>query len=83
MQQGYIGVYPTRDQVRIPERSRDRGFEYFGLAADLGKRHKMGSGVICKTCGVSVFGNIYGPPIEIFDKCECSPDHGLFNRLEC
>ena len=29
---------------------------------------KWGSVVHCKTCGVFVFTNIYGPPISIFDK---------------
>lgn len=28
----------------------------------------MGSVVHCKTCGVQVFTNLYGPPITVFDK---------------
>ncbi|KAI7779142.1 hypothetical protein LA080_001304 [Diaporthe eres] len=61
----YIGVYPTRDQVRI--HGRERGWEYGGLKAELGAL-KMGSVVHCKTCGVQVFTNLYGPPTTVFDK---------------
>lgn len=55
----YIGVYPTKDQARI--HGRDETFEY---------RHGSGfSGTtFCKTCGVHVFSNVYGPPITVFDK---------------
>lgn len=28
----------------------------------------MGAVVHCKTCGVQVFTNLYGPPITVFDK---------------
>lgn len=28
----------------------------------------MGGPAFCKTCGVHMFGNIYGPPISNFDK---------------
>ncbi|KAK2603054.1 hypothetical protein N8I77_009538 [Diaporthe amygdali] len=61
----YIGVYPTKDQVRIL--GREHGFEYAGLKADLGGP-KMGGTVHCKTCGVFVFTNIHGPPITVFDR---------------
>ncbi|KAM3451319.1 hypothetical protein NHJ6243_009617 [Beauveria neobassiana] len=55
----YIGVYPTRDQVRIL--GRKDTFEYIH-----GKRY---SGVShCKDCGVYVFKNIYGPDPSVFDK---------------
>jgi hypothetical protein len=56
---GYIGVYPTKDQVRIY--GRDHGFEYL-------VEPKFGGRVHCRACGVHVFSNIYGPPISVFDK---------------
>ncbi|KAK5991546.1 hypothetical protein PT974_09830 [Cladobotryum mycophilum] len=55
----YIGVYPTKDQVRIY--GADDTFEYRS-------GRKFGGSTFCRTCGVHVFGNIYGPPISIFDK---------------
>lgn len=54
-----MGCYPTKDQVRL--HGQRKGFEYL-----TGK--KYGGGVSCKTCGVHVYSNIYGPPISIFDK---------------
>jgi hypothetical protein len=43
--------------VRI--HGREHGFEYL-------TGRKFGGGVHCKTCGVYVFSNIYGPPMSIF-----------------
>lgn len=55
----YIGVYPTRDQVRIS--GRNETFEY---------RHGRGFGgaAYCKHCGVHIYGNVYGPDPSVFDK---------------
>lgn len=55
----YIGIYPTKDNVRIY--GRDRVFEYLTGGKFTGSTY-------CKTCGVHVFSNIYGPPISVFDK---------------
>ncbi|KAL7782382.1 hypothetical protein V8C43DRAFT_296174 [Trichoderma afarasin] len=55
----YIGIYPTKDNVRI--HGRDRVFEYLTGGKFTGSTY-------CKTCGVHVFSNIYGPPISVFDK---------------
>ncbi|KAH8657660.1 glutathione-dependent formaldehyde-activating enzyme [Xylariales sp. PMI_506] len=61
----YIGVYPNRENVRIY--GREHGREYYGLRAELTDR-KWGSAVSCKTCGIHVFTNIWGPPLSTFDK---------------
>ncbi|KAK4443385.1 hypothetical protein QBC34DRAFT_488382 [Podospora aff. communis PSN243] len=54
----YIGIYPTKDQVRI--HGRENTFEYlYG--------RKFNGAVHCKTCGALVFNNVYGPPISVFD----------------
>lgn len=58
-QTAYIGVYPTKDKVRI--HGRENTFEYL-------TGRKFGGAALCKTCGVHVFGNVYGPPITVFDK---------------
>ncbi|KAL5086186.1 hypothetical protein Trisim1_009516 [Trichoderma cf. simile WF8] len=55
----YIGIYPTKDNVRIY--GRDQVFEYLTGGKFTGSTY-------CKTCGVHVFSNIYGPPISVFDK---------------
>ncbi|KAK0654753.1 hypothetical protein B0T16DRAFT_395629 [Cercophora newfieldiana] len=55
----YIGIYPTKDQVRI--HGREETFEYL-----YGRR--FNGAVHCKTCGVLVFNNVYGPPISVFDR---------------
>jgi hypothetical protein len=55
----YIGVYPTRDQVRIL--GREHTFEYTH-----GRR--FGGAAHCKDCGVYIFGNVYGPDPSVFDK---------------
>ncbi|EHK20763.1 uncharacterized protein TRIVIDRAFT_223731 [Trichoderma virens Gv29-8] len=55
----YIGIYPNKENVRIY--GRDRVFEYLTGG-------KFTGSTFCKTCGVHVFSNIYGPPISIFDK---------------
>ncbi|KAF2429068.1 hypothetical protein EJ08DRAFT_671193 [Tothia fuscella] len=55
---GYIGVYPTKDQVII--HGREHGFKYL-----IGRKYS--GRVHCKTCGVHVFSNIYGQPMSIFD----------------
>ncbi|KAK0710673.1 Mss4-like protein [Lasiosphaeris hirsuta] len=55
---GYIGVYPNKDQVRI--HGGERTFEY--------KYGKKFSGTLhCNICGVTVFNNVYGPPLSVFD----------------
>ncbi|RKU48893.1 hypothetical protein DL546_008635 [Coniochaeta pulveracea] len=55
----YIGVYPTKDQVKI--HGRENTFEYkYG--------QKFSGTLYCKICGVTVFRNIYGPPLSVFDK---------------
>lgn len=58
-QNAYIGVYPTRSNVRI--HGREHTFEYLHGSKFSGSAH-------CITCGVLVFSNIYGPPLSIFDK---------------
>ncbi|KAL7800335.1 hypothetical protein V8C37DRAFT_364924 [Trichoderma ceciliae] len=55
----YIGIYPNKDTVRIF--GRDRVFEYLTGGKFTGTTY-------CKTCGVHIFSNIYGPPKSIFDK---------------
>ncbi|KAL6856796.1 hypothetical protein J3F83DRAFT_751856 [Trichoderma novae-zelandiae] len=55
----YIGTYPTKNNVRIY--GRDRVFEYLTGG-------KFTGSTFCKTCGVHVFSNVYGPPISVFDK---------------
>ncbi|KAF2663829.1 glutathione-dependent formaldehyde-activating enzyme [Microthyrium microscopicum] len=55
----YIGVYPKKEQVIIY--GRENGFEYL-------TGRKYSGAVHCKTCGVQVFSNIYGPPRSMFDK---------------
>lgn len=40
---------------------REHGFEYLS-------GRKFAGSVACRTCGVSIFSNIYGPPISVFDK---------------
>ncbi|KAK3387937.1 hypothetical protein B0H63DRAFT_167086 [Podospora didyma] len=54
----YVGIYPTKDQVRI--HGRENTFEY---------RHgrKFSGTLYCKSCGVHVFSNVYGPPLSVFD----------------
>ncbi|KAK3356729.1 Mss4-like protein [Lasiosphaeria hispida] len=53
-----IGVYPNKDQVRI--HGREHTFEY--------KYGKKFSGTThCKTCGVTVFSNVYGPPLSVLE----------------
>ncbi|KAK3313321.1 hypothetical protein B0H66DRAFT_628999 [Apodospora peruviana] len=54
----YIGVYPTKDQVKI--HGREHTFEYLYGRKFNGTAH-------CKTCGVAVFSNVYGPPLSVFD----------------
>ncbi|KAK8080909.1 hypothetical protein PG997_008727 [Apiospora hydei] len=56
---GYIGVYPTKDEVSIPASSWENTFAYGGKYGG-GSRH-------CKTCGVLVFDEVVGPPISVFD----------------
>jgi hypothetical protein len=55
----YIGVYPTKDQVKIY--GREDTIEYlYG--------RKFNGTSYCKTCGITVFSNVYGPPLTTFDK---------------
>jgi hypothetical protein len=55
---GYVGAYPTKDRVRI--HGRESAFEYLPGRKFVGSVH-------CRTCGVHVFSNIYGPAISVFD----------------
>ncbi|KAL6892050.1 hypothetical protein GGI43DRAFT_414008 [Trichoderma evansii] len=55
----YIGIYPFKDKVKIY--GQDQVFEYLTGG-------KFTGATFCKTCGVHVFSNIYGPPISVFDK---------------
>lgn len=55
----YIGSYEPKDDVRI--HGKENTFEYLWNA-------KLGGPAMCKTCGVHMFGNLYGPPISAFDK---------------
>jgi hypothetical protein len=55
----YIGTYPTKEQVRI--HGRENTFEYRRGNGYSGTAH-------CKTCGVTVFSNVYGPPLSVFDR---------------
>ncbi|KAK2590582.1 hypothetical protein QQS21_011728 [Conoideocrella luteorostrata] len=59
IRKAYIGVYPSKDQVRI--HGGDHTTEY-----QFGK--KFGGDHHCKTCGVFVFATVYGPPLSVFDK---------------
>ncbi|KAK1833633.1 hypothetical protein QBC39DRAFT_302466 [Podospora conica] len=55
----YIGIYPTKSQVRL--HGTDNTFEYLYGRKFNGAAH-------CKTCGVLVFNNVYGPPVSVFDR---------------
>ncbi|KAK7926790.1 glutathione-dependent formaldehyde-activating gfa protein [Apiospora marii] len=55
---GYIGVYPTKEEVHIPDSSWENSFAYAGTYGG-GAHH-------CKTCGVFVFAEVAGPPISVF-----------------
>ncbi|KAK0738863.1 hypothetical protein B0T18DRAFT_423004 [Schizothecium vesticola] len=55
----YIGIYPTKSQVRI--HGGDNTFEYLYGRKYNGAAH-------CRTCGVLVFNNVYGPPVSVFDR---------------
>ncbi|KAK1757777.1 Mss4-like protein [Echria macrotheca] len=55
----YIGTYPTKEQVRI--HGREHTFEYRYGSKFNGIAH-------CRTCGVVVFTNVYGPPLSVFDR---------------
>ncbi|KAI1174672.1 Mss4-like protein [Nemania sp. FL0916] len=56
---GYIGAYPTKDQVII--HGEDNAFEYH-----YGRKY---TGVtFCKTCGVHVFSIVHGPPLSMLDR---------------
>lgn len=58
-QTGYIGLYPTSDEVDIPRCSWRNSFAYAGWD-DGGAHH-------CKTCGVFVFAEVAGPPLSVLD----------------
>ncbi|KAI1109897.1 Mss4-like protein [Nemania sp. NC0429] len=55
---GYIGVYPTNDEVILHGKENTSeylyGRKYTGVA-------------FCKTCGVHVFSVVHGPPLTILD----------------
>lgn len=53
-----MGVYPNKSQVRIY--GREYTFEYVYGRRFIGTAH-------CKTCGVAVFMDVYGPPLSAFD----------------
>ena len=53
-----MGIYPTRDQVRIF--GRDHSHEYIW-----GRQY--GGSPFCTTCGGSVYVNVYGPPQSFLD----------------
>ncbi|KAI0113683.1 Mss4-like protein [Nemania sp. FL0031] len=55
---GFIGVYPTKDQVKL--HGQEHTVEYL-----YGRRY---TGItFCKICGVYVFSIVHGPPLSIFD----------------
>ena len=53
-----MGIYPTRDQVRIHGQEHTHEYKY-------GNRY--GGSPFCTTCGVHVYTNIYGPPQSVLD----------------
>ncbi|PSR79793.1 glutathione-dependent formaldehyde-activating enzyme [Coniella lustricola] len=55
----YIGTYPAKDQVRLY--GTGETFEYRRPPGYSGRVH-------CKTCGVLVYTNVYGPPATVFDR---------------
>ncbi|KAK1750195.1 hypothetical protein QBC47DRAFT_394778 [Echria macrotheca] len=55
----FIGVYPSKEEVRI--HGRENTFEYKCGRKFIGTLH-------CSTCGVTVFTNVYGPPLSVFDR---------------
>jgi len=58
VQWGYIGVYPDKDNIRIY--GRNEASEYL-----FGK--KYGGLLFCGTCGVPMYGSLYGPPQHVLD----------------
>lgn len=55
LQDAYVGIYPTKEYVRIPEQAYNETFEYRYNSKGNGIRH-------CSSCGVMVFMTIDGPP---------------------
>lgn len=53
-----IGIYPDKSQVTITGRESTTEYQ-FG--------QKFNGSPFCKTCGVHVFGNLYGPPKELVE----------------
>jgi len=53
-----MGIYPTRDQVRIHGREHTREYKYGS---------GYGGWPFCATCGVNVYANVYGPPQSVLD----------------
>ncbi|KAK3403426.1 hypothetical protein B0T20DRAFT_26240 [Sordaria brevicollis] len=51
----YVGIYPTKEYVRIPEEAYNQTFEYRYNSKGNGIRH-------CSSCGVMVFMTVDGPP---------------------
>ncbi|KAK3351074.1 hypothetical protein B0H65DRAFT_420756 [Neurospora tetraspora] len=51
----FVGIYPSKDHVFIPEEAYNETFEYLYNQRANGLRH-------CSTCGVMVFMMVYGPP---------------------
>lgn len=51
----FVGIYPTKEYVRIPEQAYNETFEYKYNSEANGIRH-------CSSCGVMVFLTIHGPP---------------------
>ena len=58
-QTGGVGIYPDRDQVSIVGRENTTDYQF-------GKKYT--GTPFCTRCGVSCFGNNYGPPQEIRDR---------------
>lgn len=62
-QDAFVGIYPSKEFVFIPEESYNKAFEY---------RYNKGRNAIhhCSSCGVMVFMVIHGPPnlAEILEK---------------
>ncbi|KAJ6789439.1 hypothetical protein PWT90_00240 [Aphanocladium album] len=60
----YVGSYEPKDVVRV--HGKENTFEC-QRKAQVGKL-KMAASALCKTCGVHMFANIYGPPLSFLDK---------------
>jgi hypothetical protein len=59
LQNAWIGIYPTTSQVKVTGAEHMQDYRF-------GRRF-MGH-PFCKTCGVHVVMNVYGPPQEVVEK---------------